>query len=82
MKKKSNTWLVILINIIAFIVVELLLMILLRGVHIAFNVPSKVLSLIILASCPIIWGTVIFMIVKKKTPGHLIAAKINNKNNK
>ena len=82
MKTKSNTGLVIIINIIAFIVVELLLMFLLRTLHVNFNLSRNVLGLMTIASCPIIWGTIIYMIVKKKTPGHLIAAKLNSKKNK
>lgn len=76
MNKRQNTGLIILINIILIIIICLTIIFLIRFTYINFKIPRSALAILILLSCPLVWGTTIYLTIKKKTPGHLIVNKI------
>lgn len=76
MNKSQNTGLIILINTILIIIICLTIILLIRFTYINFEIPRSALTVLILLSCPLVWGTSIYLTIKKKTPGHLIVNKI------
>ena len=81
MEKKLNLGLIILVNILSMILFMVLLIFLLQFLHGTLFISRNVLGICTIASCPVIWGSIIYMIIKKKTPGHIIAAKVANRKN-
>ena len=66
----------IIIMTFAFIVVNIL-----RITYNIYQYPRYVSALVILCCIPITWGTLIMSLMKKNTPGHIIAAKVAQKKN-